>query len=85
MPVLPDEIAELLPDGDSSEDAATDEQAAAFLAEHAEASRPEIIEGWIKAVQNNFETGSRHNGAVSVTVGALKEARARLLSARGRP
>jgi hypothetical protein len=75
VPMLPDEIAELLPDANPAEDAASDEQVAAFLAEHTEATRPGLINGWIKALHNHLETGSRHDGALSVTTGALKESR----------
>lgn len=76
VPVLPGEIDEQLDAASAAEDAATDEQVRAFLAEHAQADRPEILHGWIKALMDKFETGSRHTGAVSVTVGAMKEARA---------
>ena len=38
--------------------------------------RPAILHGWRKALQGHFETGSRHDGAVTVTAGAMKEARA---------
>jgi putative DNA primase/helicase len=76
LSVLPCEIADLLPDASSAEDAATDEQVTAFLAEHTEASRPEIMHGWIHALHKQFESGSRHNGTVSVLTGTLKEARA---------
>jgi putative DNA primase/helicase len=82
VPVLPEEIAELLDDASPASDAANDVQVAAFLAEHTEATRPRIMAGWAKALQTKFETGSRHTGAVSVTVGALKEARAGYFSAQ---
>ena len=82
VPVLPEDIAELLDDASPAEDAATDEQVAAFVAKHTNASRPEVIQGWCKTLREKFETSSRHNSAVSVTVGALKEARAGLLSAQ---
>lgn len=76
-PVLPDEIAELLDDASPAEDAATDEQVAAFLAEHGQAERPEILAGWKKALVVKIEHGeSCHTSTVSVLTGALKEARA---------
>ena len=82
VPVLPDEIAEQLPDGNPAQDAASDAQIAAFTADHTEATRSEIMAGWVKALQHHFETGSRHNGALSVTTGALKEARCGYLAAK---
>ncbi len=82
VPVLPNELAELLYDAVPGEDAATDAQVAAFLAEHTSATRPSILNGWISALNTRFEAGSRHNAAVSVTVGALKEAAAGYLNAR---
>jgi RecA-family ATPase len=75
-PVLPDEIAEQLDDTTPAEDAASDTAVKVFLAEHTSATRPTILAGWRNALQTHFETGSRHNGAVSVLTGALKEARA---------
>lgn len=82
VPVLPDGLAELLDDASPATDAASDAQIAAFLAEHTAANKPGLINGWISALRNKFETGSRHNGAVSVTTGALKEAAAGYLNAR---
>ena len=73
MPVLPDELAGLLDDASPASDAATDAQVLAFIAAHTEAARPGLLNGWISALRTKFETGSRHEGAVSVTVGALKE------------
>lgn len=82
VPALPDELAEMLDDASPASDAATDAQVLAFLAQHTAASRPSLINGWISALTNRFETGSRHDAAVSVTVGALKEAAAGYLNAR---
>lgn len=82
VPELPDEISALLGDASPASDVAAGEQVAAFLAEHTDATRPAILKGWAKALQAKFETGSRHTGAVSVTVGALKEARAGFFSAQ---
>lgn len=50
--------------------AASDAEVAAFIAEYQRAERPEILQGWIKALKKHFRgMGSRHDGA-------LKEARA---------
>lgn len=83
IPALPVELAELLPDATQAEDAASDTQVAAFIAEHTEASRPEILAGWRSALTRHIEAGkSVHESAVSVVTGALKEARAGFCSAR---
>ena len=82
VPVLSVELADLLDDASPAEDAATDAAVAAFIAAHRAASRPEILAGWVKTVTEAFATSSRHNSAVSVTVGALKEAAAGFLDAR---
>ncbi|MGH3635439.1 MAG: bifunctional DNA primase/polymerase, partial [Mycobacterium sp.] len=77
LPVLPNEIAELLPDAATAVDAATDAAVAAFLAEHQTATRPDIINGLKKAFSDKIEAGeSVHMSAVSTVTGALKEARA---------
>ena len=34
------------------------------------AERPEILQGWVKALTKHFAEGSRHDGAVSVLTGA---------------
>lgn len=81
VPVLPEGLAGLLDDGSPAEDAATDAQVLAFVAEHTDASRPGLLAGWRRALTGRFETGSRHEAAVSVTVGALKESAAGLLDA----
>jgi hypothetical protein len=76
IPVLPDEIAELLDDATPASDAASDAEVAAFLDEHTSSDRPEILAGWVKALGNHFTAGaSRHGSTLSVTVGAMKEAR----------
>lgn len=82
VPVLPARIADDLPDATDAADTATDEQVAAFLETHTDATRPAVLHGWRKALQNRFETGSRHDGALSVTAGAMKEARAGFFPAR---
>jgi hypothetical protein len=77
IPILPDEIAELLDDTTPAEDSATDQQVKAFLEEHQGDERSEIIHGWRAAWAKHMTDGdSRHPSMVSVLVGALKEARA---------
>ena len=81
VPALPARIADDLPEATEATEAATDVQVAAFLQTHTDATQPEILNGWRKALQGRFETGSRHDGALKVTVGAMKEARAGYFSA----
>jgi hypothetical protein len=79
---LPDEIAELLPNGAPGEDAATDEQVQKFLAEHTAAARPEIVKAWTTILTRHIEANeSCHVSTVSVMAGAMKEARAGYFSA----
>jgi AAA domain/Bifunctional DNA primase/polymerase, N-terminal len=80
--VLADEIAAALDDASPAEDAATDAQMTAFLAEHTADARHGLLQGWIKALTNKFTVGeSRHMSCVSVLTGAMKEARAGYFSA----
>jgi hypothetical protein len=63
--------------------AGSDAEVTAFIAEYNRAERPEILQGWVKALKERFRgKGSRHDVAVSVLTGALKEARAGYFSAR---
>lgn len=65
-------------------DVASDAEVAAFIAEYQRADRPEILQGRANALNKPMrEKGSRHNRAVSVVTGALKEARAGYFSAQG--
>ena len=74
---LPGDLAELIDDASPASDAATDEVVAAFIAEHQQASRPDILAGLTSALRKRFEAGeSRHGSTVTVTVGAMKEAAA---------
>jgi Bifunctional DNA primase/polymerase, N-terminal len=81
VPQLPDQIAELLDDASPATDAATDATVTTFITEHTDATWPALLRGWTNALQTHLETGSRHNGLVSVLTGALKEARAGFFSA----
>jgi hypothetical protein len=82
VPRLPDDLAELLDDASPADDAVPAAAVAAFIAEHAEGSRPDLINGWKKALAGKIERGeSCHMSTVSVVTGALKEARAGYLAA----
>ncbi|MGV0161044.1 bifunctional DNA primase/polymerase [Mycobacterium colombiense] len=83
VPLLPAEIADLLPDGSTAEAAAPDAVVAAFIAEHTTAENPGALNGLRSALQKNIEAGkSCHVSAVSTVVGAMKEARAGYFSAQ---
>ena len=84
IPVLPDEIAEKLDDASPASDAASDAVVESFLLdEHTEGSRPEILAGWVKALNKRFAAHeSRHDATVTVLTGAMKEARAGYFPAR---
>src|SRR5271165_3186889 len=80
--MLPVELADLLDDTTPGEDAATDAQVAAFIAEHTAAARPSILAGLVNTLAANYETKSRHTSTIAATVGAMKEARAGFYSAQ---
>jgi replicative DNA helicase len=83
VPVLPDEIAELLDDASPVEDAATDAVVTTFIDEHTSADRPDVLQGLVSTLLDAFDVGkSRHQSTVSVLAGAMKEARIGLYSAR---
>jgi putative DNA primase/helicase len=74
-PVLPAEIADLLPNAGETNDAVTDGELTAFITEHTRADRPELL----KAVTNAFTTTvaegeSRHDAAVNCACWAMREA-----------
>jgi hypothetical protein len=82
VPVLPDEVAELLDDASPAEDAATDEQVSKFIAEHTEASRRSILAGLVSTLLEKITDGeSRHQSMVAVLAGAMREAAAGFYSA----
>jgi putative DNA primase/helicase len=77
VPVLPDEIADQLPDSSPGEDAATDTQVAAFLAEHTRADLPHALAGPITRLRMSIhDEQSRHASTVSALVWAMEESAA---------
>jgi hypothetical protein len=83
VPVLPNYVAELLPDAMESEEAATDAQVAAFLADHRQSQRPELLDIHIAGFQKKIATGeSRHGTVLGPMAGAMREAKAGLLDAQ---
>jgi hypothetical protein len=83
VPVLPDYVAELLPDAMESEEAATDAQVNAFLAEHRQDQRPELLDIHIAGFQKKITAGeSRHGTVLGPMAGAMREAKAGLIDAQ---
>ena len=77
LPELPEQLAELLDDASPAEDAASDQAVKAFIAGHTDSTDPDVLDGLTKALREKFAAGeSRHTSTVSVTAGAMKEARA---------
>jgi len=83
LPVLPNELAELLDDSAVADDSATDAAVAAFVAAHIAADDPDALNGLRSALAKKLQAGeSAHASTVSVVTGALKEAAAGLYPAR---
>ena len=83
VPVLPTTAADLLRDAGESGDAATDEQLKAFINQHTDASRPELLGGILTQFTAALDAGeSRHEIAVRLTASAVREAAAGLYPAR---
>jgi putative DNA primase/helicase len=76
VPCLPDEIDRLLPDGQRSEDAATDADVRKFMAENNSASMAHLLKPVLKKMAEESESGSRHEALVRAAVWAMREARA---------
>lgn len=83
VPELPAYVADLLPEGAEADQAATSADVEAFLAQHTAATRPELVAGWCTSYDRQVATGaSRHDTAVSMLCGALREAAAGFIAAR---
>lgn len=82
VPVLPQEISQELPEGQGADEAATDAQVKTFLADHQEASKPELLTAVLNSFTAEAQTGSRHEALVRHLVWAMREARAGFYGAR---
>jgi hypothetical protein len=79
VPMLPDYVADLLPDTLDAAYAATDAQVVAFLAARQGSERPELLDIQIAAWQRKLQAGeSRHSSVMGHIAGAMKEAAAGL-------
>ncbi|HEX2574927.1 MAG TPA: bifunctional DNA primase/polymerase, partial [Aquihabitans sp.] len=76
VPVLPEAVAELLPDVGEARAAATPEAVRVFLAEHTRDARPDLLAKMCRAYLARVLGGaSRHEAAVAMLAGAMAEAR----------
>ena len=75
VPVLPNELADELAEASPAVDAASDAVIEAFIAEHQNETRPNVLAGLVTALRANFDAGeSRHQSTAAALVGAMKEA-----------
>src|SRR5215217_3000631 len=83
VPTLPGYVASRLPDAEDAAEAATDEEVEAFLAEHSNHQRPDLLAVHISAWQKKTAAGeSRHGSVMGHISGAMKEAKAGLIDAK---
>ena len=82
IPVLPDALAELLPDATEAADAVTDAEIHRFCGEHSSGDRPELLAGMLHEYDRKIADGaSRHDTTVTAACWAMREARAGLYPA----
>ena len=83
IPMLPEPIADLLPDALHADDAATDAEVQAFLATYTEGSRPGRLDPIVARYQAKVGAGaSRHDTLVACLTWACKEVLAGYVPAR---
>ncbi len=83
IPVLPDAIADLLPDAMSTDEAATDAEVQNFLSTHTEGRAPGRLRPIVKRYQTSVGAGaSRHDTLVASLTWGCKEVLAGNISAR---
>jgi P4 family phage/plasmid primase-like protien len=83
VPVMPDAIHTLLPDGQRSDDIADDATITAFLAQHTEASRPTLLKAVLTQFTTKCEAGhSRHEELLRASVWGMREAASGLYTAQ---
>lgn len=82
VPVLPGEIDVLLPDGQRSEDVASDVEVKKFIADNAGSVMPHLLKPILEQFNRECESSSRHEALVKATVWAMREARAGFFPAR---
>lgn len=83
VPALPDDIADMLPDGTASKDAVSDARARAFIAECTDNGRPNALAALVDSYQKKLAAReSRHDSLTWPLAAAMREAKAGLYPAR---
>lgn len=83
IPFPSSEIADKLPDAQAADIAATPAEVDEFISNHTESAVPTVMSAWRKIWNDHMDShDSRHTSAVTVIVGALKEAAAGVFSAK---
>lgn len=83
VPVLPGDVAKLLPDAGEAAEVATDIQVEAFLAAHTRARDPRKLDLTVEDMRKRIRSGeSRHETALTKTCLAFREAHEGYFSAR---
>lgn len=75
VPLLPDYVAELLPDAGVDTEAATDAVVRQFLEEYTEERRSALLTAVLNKFSKELQEGSRHEALVRNLVWAMREAR----------
>lgn len=82
VPVLPRNLAEMLPDAGVRDRSATADQRQEFLDRHTEGIRPEMLQPVLDYYEKRAFAGSRHETLVHCACWAMREARAGFYAAR---
>ncbi|MBV8542552.1 MAG: bifunctional DNA primase/polymerase [Pseudonocardiales bacterium] len=83
VPVLPDDLAELLPDATEAVDAATDFEIRAFVEQHTEQKAPRLLSAVLRGFHRELDAGgSRHDAMITAACWAAREVRAGAYSAQ---
>lgn len=83
LPVIPDFLAEMLPDSTTPEDTATDAELTHFFNSHTETTKPEALTGLLNALTRKLADGhSCHMSTLGVLTDAMQEAAAGYYDAR---
>jgi putative DNA primase/helicase len=75
VPVLPDDIAGMLPEAGVDTEAATDKVVASFVEEHDGNSRPSLLKALLNKFSSALQNGARHEALVTHLCWAMREAR----------
>ena len=77
VPVLPQAVAELLPNSEEAAETATDAELRAFCETYTERRAPSLLVAVLRGYQNDLDKGgARHDSMITATCWAAREARA---------